>query len=115
MQCDLILKETKLDLAKWSNNKFDHIFKHLLISDETVKLKEKLFEDDPSASHRKFLQHAQAEYKLYLHYVEDFRRKKASIQWDVEEDKNTKKISNQFIKAYVSEDFFCTICATKSL
>ncbi|KAG5628114.1 hypothetical protein H5410_013332 [Solanum commersonii] len=84
--------ETKLDLNKWSKNKFGHIFKHLLISEEVVKLKEKLFEEDPSASNRKSLQHTQAEYKLYLHSVEEFWRQNASIQWNIEEDKNTKFI-----------------------
>ncbi|KAG5585652.1 hypothetical protein H5410_046086 [Solanum commersonii] len=36
------------------------------------------------------LQQAQAEQKLYLHYVEEFFRKKASIQWSTEGDKNTR-------------------------
>ncbi|KAG5630356.1 hypothetical protein H5410_002073 [Solanum commersonii] len=51
-----------------------------------------LFEKDPSASNRKFLQHAQAAYKLYLHYEEKFWRQKAIIQWYIEGDKNTKFI-----------------------
>ncbi|KAH0692908.1 hypothetical protein KY290_021060 [Solanum tuberosum] len=60
------------------------------IREEIVRLKEELFEADPSANNRMVLQQAQAEHKLYLHYEEEFWRQKASIQWSTEGDKNTR-------------------------
>ncbi|KAH0666513.1 hypothetical protein KY285_027719 [Solanum tuberosum] len=56
-------KRTKKALAKWSKEKFRDIFKQLAIREEIVKLKEKLFLDDPSPANRSILQKAHAELK----------------------------------------------------
>ncbi|KAG5631198.1 hypothetical protein H5410_002915 [Solanum commersonii] len=65
-------KKTKLALAKWSRAKFGDIFKQLQIREKIVRLKEELFEANPSANNRMVLQQAQAEHKLNLHYEEEF-------------------------------------------
>ncbi|XP_049364733.1 uncharacterized protein LOC125829561 [Solanum verrucosum] len=90
LQWKLKLKKTKLALSKWSREQFGDIFKQLLIREEIVKLKEELFEQDPSITNRVVLQQAYAKYKFYLHYEEEFWRQKASIHWFSEGDKNTK-------------------------
>ncbi|KAH0758309.1 hypothetical protein KY290_021802 [Solanum tuberosum] len=74
LQWKLKLKKTKLALSKWSREQFGDIFKQLLIREEIVKLKEELFEQDPSIANRVVLQQAHAEYKFYLHYEEEFWR-----------------------------------------
>ncbi|KAH0754304.1 hypothetical protein KY290_024574 [Solanum tuberosum] len=79
LQWKLKLKKTKLALSKWSREQFGDIFKQLLIREEIVKVKGKLFEQDPTIANRVVLQQAHVEYKLYLHYNEEFWRQKASI------------------------------------
>ncbi|KAG5585006.1 hypothetical protein H5410_045440 [Solanum commersonii] len=79
-----------LALSKWSREQFGDIFKHLLIREEIVGLKEELFEHSPTTDNKVVLNQAHAEYKHYLHYKEEFWRQKASIQWYSEGDKNTK-------------------------
>ncbi|KAG5611763.1 hypothetical protein H5410_023044 [Solanum commersonii] len=62
LQWKLKLKKIKLALSKWSRE------------EEIVKLKEELFEQDPSIANR----------------VEEFWKQKASIHWFSEGDKSTK-------------------------
>ncbi|XP_015161833.1 uncharacterized protein [Solanum tuberosum] len=69
---------------------FGDIFKQLKIREEIMKMKEDLFELNLSIANRSVLQLAQAEYRKYLHYEEEFWRQKASIQWFTEGDKNTR-------------------------
>ncbi|XP_015160507.1 uncharacterized protein [Solanum tuberosum] len=83
-------KRTKKALTKWSKEKFGDIFKQLAIREEIVKIKEQLFLDDPSPTHRGILQQAQAELKQYKHFEEEFWRQKARMQWFEEGDRNTK-------------------------
>lgn len=59
-----------------------------------VKLKEQLFEEDPSPENRMVLQQAQVELKKYIHYEEEFWRQKAGITWFSEGDKNTRFFHN---------------------
>lgn len=88
------LKRTKIALTKWSRNSFGDIFKQLIIREEIVRLKEKLFEDCPTAINRAVLQKAQAELKLYLHYDEEYWRQKVGIDWFDEGDRNTRFFHN---------------------
>lgn len=59
-------------ISKWSKDKFGDIFKQLVIREEIVKIKEELFQGDPSPLNRSILQKTQAELKLYFHYEEEF-------------------------------------------
>jgi len=68
------LKKTKTALSQWSREKFGEIFKQLSIREEIVRIKEKLFEESPSAGNRMILQRAQAELKIYVHYEEEYWR-----------------------------------------
>ncbi|XP_060211801.1 uncharacterized protein LOC132639366 [Lycium barbarum] len=61
-------------LSKWSREVFGDIFKQLIIREEIVRLKEQLFEENPSQVNRMVLQKAQAETKRYLHYEEEYWR-----------------------------------------
>lgn len=59
------MKKTNLTLSKWSRESFRDIFKQLTIREKIVKLKEKLFEDNPSAINRAILNKAHAKYIKY--------------------------------------------------
>ncbi|XP_059306421.1 uncharacterized protein LOC132057846 [Lycium ferocissimum] len=72
----LKLKKLKVALSKWSKVTFNDIFKQLVIREDIVKIKEQLFEENPSEENRMVMQKAQAELKLYLHYEEEFWRQK---------------------------------------
>ncbi|XP_060170476.1 uncharacterized protein LOC132601407 [Lycium barbarum] len=61
------MKKPKEVLSKWSREVFGDIFKQLIIREEIVRLKEQLFEQNPSQVNRVVLQKAQAETKRYLH------------------------------------------------
>lgn len=66
------MKKTKLALAKWSRESFGDIFKQLIVREDILKIKEKLFEDVPNVANRSILNRAQAEYTKYLKFEEDF-------------------------------------------
>ncbi|XP_060170580.1 uncharacterized protein LOC132601516 [Lycium barbarum] len=66
------------------------IFKQIIIRKEIVRIKEELFEEDPSHVNRCVLQNAETEIKKYLQYQEDYWRKKSGLDWLVEGDRNTK-------------------------
>ncbi|KAK4729999.1 hypothetical protein R3W88_022987 [Solanum pinnatisectum] len=90
LQWKLRLKCTKMALSKWSREHFGDIFKQLHIREEIARMNEDLYEKNPASSNRAILQQAYAEYKVYLHYEEEFWRQKTSIQWHLEGDRNTK-------------------------
>ncbi|XP_059288975.1 uncharacterized protein LOC132042454 [Lycium ferocissimum] len=91
----LKLKKVKIALSKWSKETFGDIFKQLVIREDIVKIKEQLFEEDPSEENRMVMQRAQAELKLYLHYEEEFWRQKAGMDCFSEGDKNTRQFSQE--------------------
>ncbi|XP_060182462.1 uncharacterized protein LOC132612146 [Lycium barbarum] len=68
----LKMKKLKTTLSVWSKETFDDIFKQLTIREDIVKIKEMLFEEDTSEINRMVLQHAQAEFKRYMHFEEEF-------------------------------------------
>ncbi|XP_060202053.1 uncharacterized protein LOC132630501 [Lycium barbarum] len=57
------IKIVKRALSAWSRLAFEDIFKQLIIREDIVRIKEQLFEEDPSAENRIVLQLAQAEMK----------------------------------------------------
>ncbi|XP_060183051.1 uncharacterized protein LOC132613005 [Lycium barbarum] len=86
----LKMKKLKTALSTWSKTTFGDIFKQLAIREEIVKIKEQLFEENPSEENRMVMQRAQAELKMYLHYEEEFWRQKARMDCFSEGDKNTR-------------------------
>ncbi|KAG5599443.1 hypothetical protein H5410_030813 [Solanum commersonii] len=60
-------KRTRKSLCKWSRDKFGDIFKQIAIIEEIVKIKEVLFQKDPSFDNRSILSQAHTELKLYVH------------------------------------------------
>ncbi|XP_060177818.1 uncharacterized protein LOC132607752 [Lycium barbarum] len=91
----LKLKKVKIALCKWSKETFGDIFKQLVIREDIVKIKEHLFEEDPSEENRMVMQRAQDELKLHLHYEEEFLRQKAGTDCFLEGDKNTRQFSQE--------------------
>ncbi|KAH0650590.1 hypothetical protein KY285_030680 [Solanum tuberosum] len=51
---------------------------------------ESLFEDDPSNVNRAIMQKAQAKFKKYLHYEEEYWKQKAGFTWFEKGDRNTR-------------------------
>ncbi|XP_059292741.1 uncharacterized protein LOC132046197 [Lycium ferocissimum] len=88
------MKKLKGVLSKWSREVLGDIFKQLIIREEIVRLKEELFEENPSQVNRMVLQKAQAETKRYLHYEEEYWRQKSGLDWFVDGDKNTRFFHN---------------------
>ncbi|XP_049406079.1 uncharacterized protein LOC125869665 [Solanum stenotomum] len=84
------IKNVKSVLTKWSKDNYGDIFKKLIIREDIVKIKEKLFEEVPTTENREVLQRAQAEVKRYLHFEEIFWQKKAGYDWFENGDKITK-------------------------
>ncbi|XP_060182971.1 uncharacterized protein LOC132612916 [Lycium barbarum] len=60
--------------SQHSKATFGDIFKKLVVREDIVRVKEQLFEDDPSPANKMVLQLAQAELKKYMHYEEEFWR-----------------------------------------
>ncbi|XP_060210670.1 uncharacterized protein LOC132637628 [Lycium barbarum] len=88
------MKKLKGGLSKWSREVFGDIFKQLIIREEIVTLKEKLFEQNPSQVNRLVLHKALAETKRYLHYEKEYWRQKSGMDWFVDGDKNTRFFHN---------------------
>ncbi|XP_060182430.1 uncharacterized protein LOC132612110 [Lycium barbarum] len=84
----LKMKKLKAALSTWSKTTFGDIFNQLVIREDIVKIKEQLFEENPSEENRMVIQKAQTELKLYLHYEEEFWRQKAGMDCFFEGDKN---------------------------
>lgn len=59
-------KERKTSLTKWIKDTYGDTFKQLVITEDIVKIKEKLFEEHPSAENMQVLQSTQAELKRYF-------------------------------------------------
>lgn len=66
------MRKTKISLANWSRERFGDMFKQFIIREEVVKLKDELFEQNPTPTNRSILQKAQAERKKYLHFEKEF-------------------------------------------
>ncbi|XP_060170606.1 uncharacterized protein LOC132601544 [Lycium barbarum] len=88
------MKKLKVALSVWSKETFGDIFKQLTIREDIVKIKELLFEEDPSEVNRLVLQQAQAEFKRYMHFEEEFWKQKAGVEWKLEGDRNTRFFHN---------------------
>ncbi|KAH0689218.1 hypothetical protein KY289_016576 [Solanum tuberosum] len=66
------MKNLKKALCKWSRETYGDIFKELIVREEVVKVKEQLFEEDPSIINMIVLQKAQVERKkLQIHWIQD--------------------------------------------
>lgn len=84
------IKRVKTALTKWSRDTYDDILKQIIIREYMVKVKEKLFDEVPTAVNREVLHRAQAEYKKYLHFEEIFWQQKAGYGWFENGDRNTR-------------------------
>lgn len=71
------IKKGKNALTKWSKDTYGDIFKQLIIREDIVRIKEKLFEEVPNTMNRVVLQKVQARFKRYLHFEEIFWQQKA--------------------------------------
>ncbi|XP_019256398.1 PREDICTED: uncharacterized protein LOC109234797 [Nicotiana attenuata] len=83
------LKRVKIALSKWSKVTHGDIYKQLAIREDVARIKEMLFEEDPSSENRIVLQQAQAELKKYLNIEEQYWKQKAGMTWFEEGDRNT--------------------------
>ncbi|XP_059281373.1 uncharacterized protein LOC132035072 [Lycium ferocissimum] len=81
-----------LSMEHLSRTGLDHapLLLTLITRENIVKIKEQHFEEDPFEVNRMVLQQAQAEFKRYLHFEEEFWRQKSGIQWHTEGDRNTR-------------------------
>lgn len=84
------IKKIKRAITLWSRITFGDIFQQLLIREEIAKIKEKLFEEDPSAENRMIMQRSKAEYDKYLHFEEIYWQQKAGYEWFEAGDRNTR-------------------------
>ncbi|XP_075085064.1 uncharacterized protein LOC107831932 [Nicotiana tabacum] len=88
------IKRVKAALSKWSRETFGDIFKQLAILEEIVRVKEMLFEEEPTTKNRIVLQKAQSELKKYLSIEERYWKQKAGMIWFTEGDRNTSFFHN---------------------
>ncbi|XP_019242028.1 PREDICTED: uncharacterized protein LOC109222078, partial [Nicotiana attenuata] len=88
------LKRVKVALSKWSRETFGDIFKQLAILEDIVRVKEMLFEKEPSIENRIVFQKAQSELKKYLSIEEHYWKQKAGMTWFTEGDRNTNFFHN---------------------
>ncbi|XP_060194894.1 uncharacterized protein LOC132624080 [Lycium barbarum] len=104
----LKMKKLKTALSTWSKATFGDIFKQLVIREEIVKIKEQLFEADPSEENRMVMQRAQAELKLLV----KGRRKRIHIRrikddagnWLEDVDSVAAQAVNFFQKQFTHEE-----------
>ncbi|XP_019256428.1 PREDICTED: uncharacterized protein LOC109234834 [Nicotiana attenuata] len=73
---------------------FKHKLKKLAILEDIVKVKEMLFEEEPTIKNRIILQKAQAELKKYLSIHEQYWKQKVAMIWFAEGDRNTSFFHN---------------------
>ncbi|XP_075084937.1 uncharacterized protein LOC142168177 [Nicotiana tabacum] len=73
---------------------YGDIFKQLVIREDIVRVKEMMFEEDPTVENRIVLQNAQAKLKKYLSIEERYRKQKAGMIWFNEGDRNTRFLHN---------------------
>ncbi|XP_075087488.1 uncharacterized protein LOC142169519 [Nicotiana tabacum] len=88
------IKRVKAALSKWIRETFGDIFKQLAILEDIVRVKEMLFEEDPTTENRIVLQKAQSESKKYLSIKEQYWKKKAGMTWFAEGYRNTSFFHN---------------------
>ncbi|XP_075103594.1 uncharacterized protein LOC142178164 [Nicotiana tabacum] len=88
------IKRVKAALSKWSRETFGDIFKQLAILEDIVRVKEMLFEEEPTTENRIVLQKAQSELKKYLSIEEQYWKQKAGMTWFAEGDRNTSFFHN---------------------
>lgn len=62
------MKNMKTTMSKWSRSTFGDIFKQLVIREDIVRIKEQLFEEEPSVMNRMVLHQAQAELEKFIHF-----------------------------------------------
>ncbi|XP_070032463.1 uncharacterized protein [Nicotiana tomentosiformis] len=85
---------TKHENFKESKETYGDIFKQLVIREDIVRVKEMMFEEDPTVENRIVLQNAQAKLKKYLSIEERYRKQKAGMIWFNEGDRNTRFLHN---------------------
>ncbi|XP_075087665.1 uncharacterized protein LOC142169668 [Nicotiana tabacum] len=73
------LKKVKTTLSQWSRQTFGDIFKQLAILEDIVKVKEMLFEEEPTIENRIILQRTQSGLKKYLILEEQYWKQKAGM------------------------------------
>lgn len=88
------IKRVKAALSKWNRETFGDIFKQLAILEDIVRVKEMLFEEEPTTENRIVLQKAQSELKKYLSIEEQYWKQKAGMTWFAEGDRNTSFFHN---------------------
>ncbi|XP_075101658.1 uncharacterized protein LOC142177094 [Nicotiana tabacum] len=88
------IKRVKAALSKWNRETFGDIFKQLAILEDIVRVKEMLFEEEPTTENRIVLQKAQSELKKYLNIEEQYWKQKAGMNWFAEGDRNTSFFHN---------------------
>ncbi|XP_075098809.1 uncharacterized protein LOC142175728 [Nicotiana tabacum] len=66
------IKRVKVALSKWNRETFGDIFKQLAILEDIVRVKEMLFEEEPTTENRIVLQKDQSELKKYLNIEEQY-------------------------------------------
>ncbi|XP_075083347.1 uncharacterized protein LOC142167090 [Nicotiana tabacum] len=88
------IKRVKVALSKWSRETFGDIFKQLAILEDIVRVKETLFEEEPTTENRIVLQKAQSKLKKYLSIEEQYWKQKAGMTWFAEGDRNTSFFHN---------------------
>ncbi|XP_070032139.1 uncharacterized protein [Nicotiana tomentosiformis] len=74
--------------------KHDTFLDVLAIREDIVRVKEILFEEDPTIENRIVLQKAQAELKKYLSFEEQFWKQKEGMTWFDEDDRNIRFFHN---------------------
>ncbi|KAH0693072.1 hypothetical protein KY285_020169 [Solanum tuberosum] len=84
------IKRVKTGLTRWSKDTYGDIFKQLIIREDIMRIKEKLFEDVPNEINRAVLQKDEAEFKRYLHFEEIYWQQKAGYEWFDNGDRNTR-------------------------
>nr|XP_016464530.1 PREDICTED: uncharacterized protein LOC107787463 [Nicotiana tabacum] len=82
------LKRVKTTLSKWSRETFGDIFKKLAILEDIVRVKEMLFEEEPTIENMIVFQKAQSELKKYLSIEEQYWKQKVGMTWFAERDRN---------------------------
>ncbi|XP_075087988.1 uncharacterized protein LOC142169943 [Nicotiana tabacum] len=81
-------------LHLWMWETFGDIFKQLDILEDIVRVKEMLFEEEPTTENRIVLQMAQFELKKYLSIEEQYWKQKVGMTWFAEGDRNTSFFHN---------------------
>ncbi|XP_060212131.1 uncharacterized protein LOC132639718 [Lycium barbarum] len=89
------LKKPFRFLNFWTQHEsFQEVVKQHWQTGFVVKVKEQLFEEDPSIINIVVLQKAQAELKKYLNIEEQYWKQKAGVTWFIEGDRNTNFFHN---------------------